>query len=167
MKLSFKILLILLIPASLFAQDAAVVKKQATKVTNALLAGNYDAVIGSMYSKVVQMSGGKEKLLQMMTTGMSQMKAQGISFKSAAVGTPGKFFKAGTEIHCLVPETITMQMGKNTMTNKSNLLAISKDGGKNWSFLDLNRGTIASIPKIFPNFNKDLKIPGPAQPLMQ
>jgi len=166
MKKALQIIALLFIPFLGFSQDAAVVKTQADKVAQALISGNYDIVINSMYPKVVQMAGGKAKLLQMMATGTNQMKAQGIAFKSATVGTPGKFYKAGTEIHCLVPESITMQMGTNKLTTNSNLLAVSKDGGKSWSFLDLNKNTISAIPKIFPNFNKELKIPEPTQPFM-
>lgn len=166
MKKALQIIVLLFIPLFGFSQDAALVKTQANKVAQALIAGNYNIIINSMYPKVVQLAGGKAKLLQAVTTGMNQMKARGIVFKSATVGTPGKFYKAGTEIHCLVPESITMQMGTNTLTTSSNLLAVSKDGGKNWSFLDLNKNTIAAIPKIFPNFNKDLKIPEPTQPFM-
>ena len=166
MKKALQIIALLFIPFLGFSQDAAVVKTQANKVAQALISGNYDIVINSMYPKVVQMAGGKAKLLQMMATGTNQMKAQEIAFKSATVVTPGKFYKAGTEIHCLVPESITMQMGTNKLTTNSNLLAVSKDGGKSWSFLDLNKNTISAIPKIFPNFNKELKIPEPTQPFM-
>jgi hypothetical protein len=47
------------------------------------------------------------------------------------------------------------------------MLAISKDGGKFWYFLDINRATYSVIPKLFPNFNKNLVIPEPTQPGMQ
>ncbi|RFZ81075.1 hypothetical protein DYU05_20155 [Mucilaginibacter terrenus] len=139
MKLKFSILLLLLLPATLYAQDTTVVKKQAAVVAKAVLDGNYGTVIDYMYPKVVQMSGGKAKLLQMMTKGMSQMKAQGVSFSDASVGSPGKFYKAGTEIHCLVPEYITMKAGASTIRTKSNLLAITKITAKPGPFLTSTR----------------------------
>jgi hypothetical protein len=166
MKLLTKLFVLLLLPVALYAQDTASVKKQANIVAAALVAGNYGVVVDHMYPKVVQMGGGRAKVLQLMTAGIKQMQAQGVSFENATIGTPGKFYKAGTEIHCLVPENITMKVGSSTMHAGSNLLAISQDKGKTWSFLDLNKNTIASIPKIFPNFNKDLKIPEPKQPGM-
>jgi hypothetical protein len=94
------------------------------------------------------------------------MKAQGFAFEKISIGSPGKFYKAGTEIHCLIPETLVMKTSKGRMAAKSNLLAISKDGGKNWSFLDLNQSTINSVKTLFPNFNNNLIIPKPAQPVM-
>lgn len=163
MKLLIKLIVLLVLPASLYAQDPAVVKKQATIVANALIAGNYGTVIDHMHPKVIAMSGGKAKLLQLMTNGMKQMQAQNVSFVAATIGEPGKFYKAGAEIHCLVPENITMKVGGNTLHAQSNLLAISGDKGKNWSFVDVNKNTIAAIPKMFPNFNKGLILPEPKQ----
>jgi hypothetical protein len=163
MKLSIKIMMLILLPAAVYAQDTTVVKKQADIVAKALLKGDYNTVIDHMYPKVIAMAGGKAKLLQLMTTGLQQMKAQGVSFQDAVIGTPGKFYKAGTEIHCLVPENITMKVGTSTLHANSNLLAVSRDKGKTWSFLDLNKNTISAIPQIFPNFNKALKLPEPKQ----
>ena len=151
-------------PATLFAQSTVSLKKQANIVAKAMVNGDYVTVVAYMHPKVLQSAGGKQKMLQMMTAGMQQMKAQGVSFQSATMGEPGKFYKAGTEIHCLIPDNIRMKTPNSSIVTHSNLLAISQDGGKNWTFLDLNRGTIASIPKLFPNFNKELKIPEPTEP---
>jgi hypothetical protein len=166
MKLSIKIILLLLLPASLFAQDTTILKRQANIVAKALLNSDFKTVIVHTYPKAVELAGGKEKLLQIMSNGINQMKAQGFAFEKVSIGSPGKFYKAGTEIHCLVPETLIMKTSKGRMSAKSNLLAISNDGGKNWSFLDLNKGTISSVKNLFPNFNNNLIIPKPAQPVM-
>lgn len=167
MRKFFKVALLLSLPISVFAQNPVVLQKQANTVAQAVVNGNYDLVIDHMYPKVIQMGGGKAKLLQMMTTGITQMKTQGISLINASVGTPGKFYKAGAEIHCLVPEIVNMKTPGGTYAMHSNVLAISKDKGKNWTFLDLNKNTIAAIPKILPNFNKDMKLPEPTMPVMQ
>jgi len=87
------------------------------------------------------------------------MKTAGISFESITVGTPGKFYKAGKETHCLLPETIIMASPKGRMAMHSNLLAVSGDGGKSWSFLDMNNSTADKVQQLIPNFNPALKIP--------
>lgn len=162
----FKLLLILLLPVSLFAQDTAIVKRQANGVAKALMNSDFKRVIAGTYPKAVDIAGGKEKLLSMMTAGMSQMRSQGFSFQKVTIGSPGKFYKAGTEIHCLLPETIVMKTSRGLMAAKSNLLAISNDKGKNWTFIDLNERAISSIKTLFPNFNKNLVIPAPTLPVM-
>ncbi len=110
------------------------------------------------------MGGGKEKMLQMMTTGINQMKAQGFVFEKVTIGTAGKFYKAGNEIHCIIPESLVMKTPQGRFATTSSLLCVSGDGGKNWSFLDLNRGTINSVKTLFPNFNSNLVIPTPQVP---
>lgn len=163
MKQSIKLLVLLLLPAVVYAQDPEVVKKQATVVADALVKGDFATVLNYTYPKALEMGGGKQKMRQMMDKGMQQMKTQGVSFESVTIGIPGKFYKAGTEIHCLVPEYINMKFGTSTVKGTSNLLAISADKGKNWKFVDLNKNTIPMVPKMFPNFNKDLKLPEPKQ----
>lgn len=80
MRKIFRITLLLLLPLTLFAQGNTTLKTQADLVAQAVVSGNYSTVIDYMYPKVIQMSGGKAKLLQMMTTGINQMKTQGVSF---------------------------------------------------------------------------------------
>ena len=163
MKLSYKLLIILVLPLQLFAQDTTVLKRQANILAKAVVKGDYETLINHMYPKAVQSMGGKKFMIDQAKKGFQQLKAQGISFESATVGSPGKFYKAGTEIHCLVPETIMVKTPNGRISAKSNLLAISGDKGKTWTFLDLNSKTISTLPKMFPNFNNNLKIP---QPLM-
>ncbi|MFA6246707.1 MAG: hypothetical protein WC615_07185 [Mucilaginibacter sp.] len=166
MKLTLKIALLLILPATVFAQDPAVVKRQANVVAKALLNSDFKTVIAHTYPKAVNIGGGKEKMLQAMSSGINQMKAQGFAFEKVTIGQPGKFYKAGTEIHCLVPEQVIMKTARGRMAANSNLLAVSNDGGKNWSFLDMNQGTINSVKQLFPNFNSNLIIPKPAPPVM-
>jgi hypothetical protein len=166
MKLVLKIALLFIFPVTAFAQDPAVVKRQADVVAKALLNSDFKTVVAHTYPKAVTIGGGKEKLVQMMSSGINQMKAKGFAFEKVTIGQPGKFYKAGTEIHCLVPEQLIMKTSRGRMAASSSLLAISTDGGKNWSFLDMNQGTINSVKQLFPNFNSNLIIPNPAPPVM-
>jgi hypothetical protein len=161
MKNIFKILLILIIPVKLFAQDTTVVKHQAELMAKAVAKGDYKTLVDHMYPRFVAMSGGKEKMMTTVSAGMGQLKAQGFVLESAVAGSPGKFYKAGKEIHCLIPEIVTVKTPGGRATLRSNLLAISGDHGKTWTFLDLNQSTIPKIPQLFPHFNPDLKIPQP------
>jgi hypothetical protein len=165
MKLFIKITFLLLLPLSLFAQDVAVVKRQANVIAQALIASDFKTVIAHTYLKAVEMGGGKDKMLQMMSAGINRMKSQGFAFEKITIGTPGKYYKAGTELHCLVPETLIMKTSQGRFSAKSNLLAVSSDYGKNWSFLDLNASTIRSIKSVFPDFNSNLIIPNPSPPV--
>jgi hypothetical protein len=144
---------------TLYAQDTTLVKNQANMVAKAMIAGDYKTLVNYMYPKAVQMGGGKEKMIALVTNGMQQMKTQGITFESVKVDAPGKFYKAGTEIHCLLPETIILQLPNARIASHSSMLGISGDGGKSWSFLDMNNASVEKIKEILPNFNPELQIP--------
>jgi hypothetical protein len=167
MKTLLKTFLITILPVFACAQDTTVVKHQAQLVADASLNGNYNVVASHTYPKIIEGIGGKDKMAATVKEAFAIMKAQGISIESATIGSPGKFYKAGTEIHCLVPEKMVLTTSNGKIVNSAYLLAISKDGGKYWYFLDINRSTYKLIPKLFPNFNKDLVIPEPTPPVMQ
>jgi len=167
MKSIYKTLLVLLLPLNLLAQDTTVVKQQAEMLEQAVINGNYQLVVDHTYPGVIDMMGGKDKMLNATTDAMNGLKTQGISIEKATIGSPGKFYTAGTEIHCLVPETVRLKLASGHATVQSYILAISADGGKTWSFLDINANSKALIPKLFPNFNPDLKIPDSAPPVME
>ncbi|WP_183558081.1 hypothetical protein [Mucilaginibacter sp. SP1R1] len=146
-------------PITLYAQDTTVVRNQANVLAQAMIKGDYETVINNTYPKAVQMGGGTEKMLKLIYLGIGQLKSAGISFEAISIGEPGKFYNAGDEIHCLVPENITLKTPKGRILSHSNLLAISNDGGKNWTFLDLNNSNTIRIKQLLPNFNPELKIP--------
>jgi len=167
MKMFYKIILLFIIPAASFAQDTTIVKKQAQAVANAEMKGHYEVVASHTYPKLLLAVGGKDKMTATIKQASEMLKAQGLTIESITIGSPGKFYKAGTEIHCLVPERTVLTTGNSRLVNNSYMLAISKDGGKFWYFLDINRGTYKLIPKLFPNFNKNLVIPEPTQTGME
>jgi hypothetical protein len=154
-----RLFIILLLPLTLHAQDTALVKRQANVLAQAMIAGDYKTIINHTYPKAIQMSGGKENMINVVSKGMDQMKAQGMIFESATVGTPGKFYKAGKEIHCLIPETLVIKLPSARVATHSHILAISADGGKNWSFLDVNSANHDKLKMLLPNLNPAMVIP--------
>lgn len=159
MKKISALLLTALLPFLLHAQNPVVVKQQATMMAQSMVKGDYKTLINYTYPKAVQLAGGKEKMINLIATGVQQMKKAGITFESVTVGEPGKFYKAGNEIHCLLPENLVMSSPKGRMAMHSHLLAVSGDGGKKWSFLDMNNSTADKVQQLIPNFNPALKIP--------
>ncbi|HZY39807.1 MAG TPA: hypothetical protein VFE53_24300 [Mucilaginibacter sp.] len=167
MKHIYKALLALLLPLNLLAQDTTAVKQQAEMLEQAVISGDYKTVVDHTYPGVIDIVGGKDKMLSSTTDAMNNLKTQGITIEKATIGSPGKFYTAGTEIHCLVPETMRLKLPNGHATVHSSILAVSADGGKTWSYMDINANSKDLIPKLFPHFNPDLKIPDPTPPVME
>jgi hypothetical protein len=148
-----------------FAQDKAKIKAEATITANAFAKGDYKTFTDHLYPKMIEMAGGKKTLLQLMDQQIGMMKKQGLAFEKVTIGEPGEIFKAGTELHCLVPETIVVKMQGKYVSSTSHLLAVSSDKGKRWTFVDTSTGSPEQMKQMFPNWNEKLVIPRPTQPV--
>ncbi len=58
-----------------------------------------------------------------------------------------------------MPQTVFMKVPNGKMKQESHLLAISKDNGVYWYFIDTVKLTDENVKSVLPNFNSDLKIP--------
>lgn len=163
----YLLVLTLMLPYALLAQDTALVRQQAQILGDAIIKGDYQTVIDHTYPGVIDMVGGKDKMLQATTQAMGGLKDQGITIEKLTVGHASQFYKAGTQIHCLLPETLRMKLPNGHAIAQSYILAVSSDGGKTWSYMDVNANSKDLLPKLFPNFNADLKIPDPTPPVME
>ncbi len=134
-------------------------KKQAVIMTQAITSNNYETTLKYTHPNVVKMVGGKKEFLDVLKTGTNEMKLMGNKYESIEIGKPSKTVKAANEIHCLIPETISMQLKDGKMKHKSYLLAVSNDKGKSWTFIETALITEESIYQILPNYNKALVIP--------
>jgi uncharacterized membrane protein (Fun14 family) len=142
----------------------ATLKKQAETTANAIVTQNYKVLAKYTYPAIIQMAGGEAKMNATMKKGMEQMKAQGFSFKSIAIGDIKQAKKSGVELFAIVPDVLTMNGNGGTIIGHSALIAISDDNGKNWTFVDTAPLQKETITKIIPNYPKGLPIPVKSQP---
>jgi hypothetical protein len=152
-------ILISLITLQVKAQDTALVRQRASVLAQAMLKSDYSTIIDNTYPKAIQLAGGKEKMIEYINKFAGQMKEIGMSFDEISMGTPGKFYRTGNEIYCLVPENITFKTQQGRILSHSSLLGISQDNGKSWTFLDINNSSRANLKLIIPNINPGLEIP--------
>jgi hypothetical protein len=145
--------------------DSKVIKDQAESTAKALLNDDYETIIKFTYPKVIELVGGRDKMISLIKKGKIEMGQQGITFDRVIIGKPSKTVIAGDEIHCLVPQTIFMKVRKGKMKSETQLIAVSRDKGANWYFIDavnLNKDT---VKKVLPNYNFDLVLPNKKQPI--
>jgi hypothetical protein len=159
-----RVLFLLVLPFSLHAQDTATVKRQAALFAHATFKGDVAVIIAGTYPRLIELSGGKEQMRQLITERMEELKKQGITSFEGAVGTPGKMYKAGTQLHCLIPEQIILKTAAGRYLARSYLLAVSEDKGESWTFLDVGNMPVDILRRLLPNFNDELKIPAPVKP---
>lgn len=160
----FRFLLLLLLPVITYGQDTTVLKKQANLMAQATFNGNRDEIIKYTYPRLITLSGGEEKFRTLIAERIESLKRQGVTDFNGKVGSPGPFYQAGDEIHCLLPEQIIIQTNNARYLSRSYMLGISNDGGKNWTFLDVGNMPADVLLRILPNYNKALVIPEYVKP---
>lgn len=147
------------------AQDTATVKRTALLVADAFLKGNYDTLLTYTYPKALAIGGGKAEMMQAISKVTEDLKNAGMSFRSVSLGPVGKFYKAGEEIHCVIPQTMLMNVKGGYVSSISPLMGISSDNGKSWTFIHAGNMTEQKIKMLFPNFNKELVLEKSTMPV--
>lgn len=135
------------------------IKKQAEIAAKALVDGDYETLIKYTYPKLIERMGGKDYFMNIINAGKAQMASQGTTLEKFTIGTPSDVVKAGNELHALVPQTLTMKVKNGKMKTDGYLIAISKDNGSHWFFLDTSTLNMENIKMILPNYNMALVIP--------
>lgn len=148
------------------AHEAKILRAGNT-LAQAMVAGDYENIADYTYPRITEMMGGESQMVAAVKNLMQQMESQGIRISSLTLGTPGKLFEAGSELHCLVPQKMVMTTPEQTITSDSYLLAISLDQGGRWYFLDTAQLTNANAKTLLPDFNDNLKIPAKTPPQVE
>ena len=144
--------------------DKSTIKEKAQIAATAMLESDWETLIDTTYPKLVQLMGGREGMLTVLTNGQAEFESQGIKFSKVTLGEPQEIYRTGSELFCLVPETIYIQMPNGKLVTESHLLAVSENDGGKWYFIDTNRLTNENVLELLPNFNKELKIPAKKDP---
>ena len=159
-------LLLLACGVAAHAEDepkSAVVKKKAGEIVAAIKKEEYAKVVDLTYPKVVELMGGREKMLAELEAGMKQLKEKGFSFKSVEVGEPGELMTEGKNTFAVVPTTTEMAAPGGKIVLESYLLGISSDGGKAWTFVDGSGiGTAEKRELILPKLPSEARAAGAA-----
>ncbi len=135
------------------------ITKQGNELCKAMVTQDYETLAKYTYPRIVEMMGGKKQMIATVAGGMQQLKSQGIQFKEVSIGEPEKIYTAGKEIHCLVPQTIISDVQGTEDKRTTYLLAISKNKGKRWYFVDATNLDNTNVKNLLPEFNDDMKLP--------
>jgi hypothetical protein len=159
------LLLFIAIPYTTFAQDTTALKKLATRFANATFNSNHKLVVDLTYPKLVELSGGRDSMQKLIIERITALQKQGVMKFEGSVDSPGPFIQAGDQIHCLIPETLFLNVLSGRYVTRSYLLDISNDKGKTWTFMDVGKMPADVLHKLLPNYNNELVIPASGKPM--
>ncbi len=137
---------------------------QAKELETALTNKDYAKVLDLTYPKVIEIGGGREKLLAEMTKEMQSMEAEGVHLLSATSGWPSQFVTDASGIYAVVPVTTRIKAQGGVFQTEGGLVGVSTDGGQNWTFVDATGKDQTELKKVLPNLDK-LNLPAEKPPV--
>jgi hypothetical protein len=137
---------------------------QAKQLETALGSKDYAKVIDLTYPKVVEVGGGRDKLLGEMTKEMQSLEAQGVVLLSSTAAVPSQYVTDANGIYAVVPVTTRIKAQEGVFQTEGSLIGISTDGGQNWTFVDATGKDQTELKKVLPNFDR-LNVPPEKPPV--
>ncbi len=138
---------------------------QASAMGQSMLKKDFNSFAKYVHPKIMEMMGGKQKLIDEMKKSMEEIEASEVFFLNIAFGESSEIISYNKELQSTILQTIGMKVPNGRMVTKSTLIVVSADNGKNWYFIDAAGNNIQAMKKDLPNLSPDLVIPPRQQPV--
>src|SRR5204862_5262728 len=131
------------------------IRKLAAENSAALTSGNYARLVELTYPKIVEMIGGRDKMIETLRRGSEDMKAHGSAILGAEVSEPKEVVTVGDRQFAILPMTVRVRVPDGTLRSTGFLIAVSEDHGKTWTFID-GAGLKEKLAQVLPEFPPQL-----------
>jgi hypothetical protein len=154
------LILILLNNVALLGNDhSAKIKETAETMIEYYLDGNYEKYSEFVYPKLIEMFGGKETFIKTAQKETEALLNDNFKLIDIEILNPQKIYPAENELHCLVPQNLMFESPNGKLLLETYLIAISKNNGNNWYFIDIANFNKENIKNILPNYNENMILP--------
>ena len=149
------------------AAVAATVQQQGNAFASALLNEDYAAVAAATCSPVLARVGGALALARQIEVSFKVMQQQGRQLLDMHFDAASALFDGGETRFALVPYRSVIGVGARHVALESFYLGVQNKGADAWCFIDTAALTPASLHDLFPGAPPGLKLPPPAEALVQ
>lgn len=159
------LLFVSLLAAGAFAQEqlgeeaAGRLQTQAEESGRAFVEGNFERLADYTHPKLVELIGGREKLVEFLRKSVEEMKADGFVPLSSAPAAPAQVLRVGRQTYAIVPLKFKMRAPRQVLVSDSFMVAVSDDEGKNWKFLSGASLDETKLKMLLPDAAGKLKLP--------
>jgi hypothetical protein len=140
------------------------IRKLAEESSAALANRDYARVVDLMYPTLVEIAGGRNKMIHLLREDSENGKENGNGILTIEVNEPKELVTAGKKQFAIVPVTMRADVPEVSVRTKSFYIAISSDRGRTWAFIDglfIDGGkfTRRDLTNIVPGFPAQLSLP--------
>src|ERR1044072_389272 len=132
---------------------------QAKEISDALLRKDFDRLMDLTFPKVLEVGGGREKMMAQARNEMKETEAQGVTVLSSTVSEPTQIIHDAGSIYAVVVNTLKLKARDGVFQTESTLIGVSSDNGANWTFVDASGSDTGELKKILPAVANQLKLP--------
>jgi hypothetical protein len=141
-------------------------KDQAAEIAKAVVAADFEKVADMTHPASLEMFGGRDKAIALQKEARAKTVAIGGKIQIERVEDPGEIVESRSVLYSYVPVVARVHcpMPKQVLLAKSFFIAVSKDQGKTWKFVD-DAGIPARefVAEMLPDWPSKLKLP-PKEP---
>ncbi|GAA4317549.1 hypothetical protein [Flaviaesturariibacter amylovorans] len=143
------------------------IKVQAMELATAVMQNDFAAFARRAHPNVIAFGGGAERVRTKMDSAHQKMKRMGAGFTRYSIGSPAPIVTHGKELQTLVPQSTTVRTPLGLMTVESTLVAISRNEGKDWMFLDTGVYGPRRLQEVLPDLSPQLVLPPRKKPRLE
>ena len=135
------------------------------EICDAFTNKDYLKVLELTYPRVIEIGGGREKMVTTMKNEIKEMEATGVVFLSTTPGAPTRFVHDAGSIYAVVPITVKMKAQDGVYQLDATLVGISADAGASWTFIDAAGEDEKKLRMLLPNTLDKLQLPAEKDPV--
>jgi hypothetical protein len=143
-------------------------RSQAEEVGRAAVDEDHAKMAELTHPALVEKFGGRAAYVKKLTSIAAEMKGKGFGLKKYTTGQPSKLVQASGDVYAVVPFEVELTgPGGATGRQPSYLIAVSRDGGGKWNFIDGAgvAGDRSKVKGLLPRFPDDLRLPAGQPPV--
>ena len=149
------------------ADPATRLRADAEWMCQAVVKVDADAIVQHTYPGLVEKIGGPAAMKDVVVAGQAELEKSGLKVVSNEITSISEPVQAGAELHAVVRTKRVVRGRTGRQVLHSYVIAVSRDEGENWTFVDGQKLKPQHVMALFPDFNVDLVLPGPSEPVFE
>jgi hypothetical protein len=149
------------------AEAASIARIQGNALAAALLREDYATVAATACSPVLARVGGALALARQIEVGFKVMQQQGRQLLDMQFGAVSAVFDGAATRFALLPYRSVVRVKEGRLSLDSYYLGVQNKDADAWCFIDTAALTADSLREMFPGAPDQLKLPAPAQPILE
>lgn len=140
------------------------VEKQGSIMAKLFLANDYEGFVEYTYQPLIDLVGGKEKVIQIIEQAVDKIAIDGFYITNCSVEKPKNIIRHKNDLQCTIIQNLEMKTSTGRLVSTSTLIGISNDNGENWTFIETSGKNLKTLQSTFKDLSDNLVIPIETKP---